>query len=98
MVYANSCQAVPGSSMSALSIPEQTDLPAGDASVLHAADSIIPSPKGTAAKIVRTPYSICSQHISERGMQLVMCYRKRCRISPMAGLRSTAPQSTCSTN
>jgi len=40
--------------------------------VLHAADSITLSPKDTAAKTVRSPYSICSQHILERGTQLGM--------------------------
>ena len=70
----------------------------GDTPVLHAADSITLSAKGTAAKIVRSPYSICSRHISERGTQLVMCSRKTCRISRMAGPRNTAPRSTCSTN
>lgn len=59
-------------SLSALSIPENMDLCKGDMPVLHAADSSTLSPKDTAAKTARSPYSICSQHISERGMQLVM--------------------------
>ena len=85
-------------SLYALSIPEHMDLVEGDTPVLHAAGSITLSAKGTAAKIVRSPYSICSRHISERGTQLVMCSRKTCRISRMAGPRNTAPRSTCSTN
>ncbi len=64
--------AILGLSMSTMSIPQHIILIEGDTPVLHAADSSTLSLKDTAAKTVRSPYSTCSQHISERGTQLVM--------------------------